>query len=53
MKRTLLMVALILAALVAPTQSGIKYKLPELHKIKTATLSPSYSCRSAEDFQKG
>ena len=27
--------------------------LPELHKIKTATLSPSYSCRSKEDFNKG
>jgi len=27
--------------------------LPELHKIKTVTLSPSYSCRSKEDSQKG
>jgi hypothetical protein len=27
--------------------------LPELHKIKSVTLSPSYSCRSEEDFQKG
>jgi hypothetical protein len=27
--------------------------LPELHKIKAVTLSPSYSCRSKEDFQKG
>ncbi len=27
--------------------------LPELHKIKVVTLSPSYSCRSKEDFQKG
>src|SRR5579864_4646073 len=27
--------------------------LPELHKIKKITLSPSYSCRSKEDFQKG
>jgi hypothetical protein len=27
--------------------------LPELHKIKRATLSPSYGCRSAEDFAVG
>lgn len=27
--------------------------LPELHKIKTATLSPAYSCRSKQDFRKG
>jgi len=27
--------------------------LPELHKIKRITLSPSYSCRPAQDFQKG
>jgi hypothetical protein len=29
------------------------FGLPELHTIKTITLSPAYSCRSAEDFQKG
>jgi hypothetical protein len=27
--------------------------LPELHKVKTVTLSPSYSCRSKQDFRKG
>lgn len=27
--------------------------LPELHTIKTATLSPSYSCRSKEEFRGG
>jgi hypothetical protein len=27
--------------------------LPELHIIKTVTLSPSYSCRSKEEFQTG
>jgi hypothetical protein len=26
---------------------------PQLHTIKTATLSPSYSCRSHEEFQTG
>src|SRR3982751_2678845 len=29
------------------------YGLPELHTIKTVTLSPSYSCRSQEDFSRG
>src|SRR5262245_6443963 len=27
--------------------------LPELHVIKTVTLSPSYSCRSREEFRTG
>jgi hypothetical protein len=27
--------------------------LPELHAIKTVTLSPSYSCRSKEEFRDG
>src|SRR5258708_12884891 len=27
--------------------------LPALHKIKTVTLSPSYSCRPKEEFQRG
>ncbi len=27
--------------------------LPELHKIKSATLSPSYSCRPEEEFRRG
>jgi hypothetical protein len=27
--------------------------LPQLHTIQTVTLSPSYSCRSSDDFQKG
>ena len=29
------------------------FGLPQLHKINTITLSPSYSCRSVEDFQQG
>jgi len=33
-----------------PTQ---KFELPELHTIKTATLSPSYSCRPPDEFQRG
>ena len=30
-----------------------KYKLPKLHTIETATLGPSYSCRTADEFQRG
>lgn len=29
------------------------FGLPELHTIKTVTLSPSYSCQSQEEFGKG
>ena len=30
-----------------------KIEVPELHTIKWATLSPSYSCRPTEEFQRG
>jgi|ERR1700752_100032 len=30
-----------------------KDNLPELHKIKTVTLGPSYSCRPADEFKRG
>ena len=36
-----------------PQQPREDSGLPELHRIRTATLSPSYSCRSEEEFQKG
>lgn len=36
-----------------PQQPREDFGLPELHRIKTVTLSPTYSCRSEEDFQKG
>lgn len=29
------------------------FGLPELHKINSATLGPSYSCRPQEDFKRG
>ncbi len=29
------------------------FGLPQLHTIKTITLSPPYSCRTTEEFQKG
>ena len=51
--RTLLtLIALTLLAAIA-TFAQDTYKLPELHTIKTATLAPSYSCRSTEEFQTG
>ena len=54
MKSILLIVAMTLAAGAARAQTPQPdYGLPDLHKIKTVTLSPSYSCRSKEDFQKG
>jgi hypothetical protein len=45
---------LVLATIAASAQQPKEdYDLPELHTIKTVTLSPSYSCRSSEDFQRG
>lgn len=41
------------ASCVAPTIAAPDLGLPELHKIQRVTLSPSYSCRSSEDFHKG
>ncbi|HEY0380413.1 MAG TPA: hypothetical protein VGC87_26100 [Pyrinomonadaceae bacterium] len=57
MKKLALVVVLLLAAtgstLAQGAASAQDYGLPELHVIKTVTLSPSYSCRSEEEFQKG
>jgi hypothetical protein len=44
--------ALTIAAVSAFAQKP-NYGLPDLHTIKTITLSPSYSCRTPEEFQKG
>jgi hypothetical protein len=41
------------AASVAAQNTAQNLALPELHEIRTVTLSPSYSCRSSEDFQRG
>jgi hypothetical protein len=41
------------AASTNPQQKKEGLGLPELHKIKTATLSPSYSCRSKQEFRRG
>ena len=41
------------SALFAFQQQQTELGLPELHTIKTATLSPAYSCRPPEEFQAG
>src|ERR1043165_2535067 len=52
MKRVLFIaLTLLLTSITVAAQQD--YGLPELHTIKTATLSPSYSCRSPEDFSRG
>ncbi|HJU55860.1 MAG TPA: hypothetical protein VJ715_14850 [Pyrinomonadaceae bacterium] len=58
MKKVALVAVLLLVAIVpASAQKSVAarddYGLPELHVIKTVTLSPSYSCRPEEEFQKG
>ena len=53
MKAALALAALVLTAASSPTQQLRDVRLPELHKIKTATLAPSYSCRSKEEFRRG
>ena len=54
MKRLLIVAAALLMSSAAQAQTSQQSSpLPELHRIRTATLSPSYSCRSKEDFQKG
>ena len=51
MKRVIFVaLTLLLASSAAAAQDS---GLPELHQIKKVTLTPSYSCRSKEDFQKG
>lgn len=52
MKRVLF-VALTLLLASSAIAKAQDYGLPELHTIKTVTLSPSYSCRSQEDSAKG
>jgi hypothetical protein len=51
MKRPFFVALLLLAA--GSVVAAQNYELPELHTIKTATLSPSYSCRSQEEFSQG
>ncbi len=55
MKNIILSLIITLAASVSLSAQNVaqKYELPELHTIKTVTLSPSYSCRPSDEFQKG
>jgi len=55
MKNIILSLIITLAASVWLLAQNVaqKYELPELHAIKTVTLSPSYSCRPSDEFQKG
>ena len=54
MKPLFLAASVFLITLPPALQSPQKnFDLPELHKIRTTTLSPSYSCRSKENSQKG
>src|ERR1043166_4793909 len=47
-------ILLLILTVSAVAQSATQnFGLPELHTIKTVTLSPPYSCRSREQFQKG
>lgn len=52
MRPPCLIALLLLSAASAAAQTGTG-ELPELHTIKKVTLSPSYSCRPPQDFQKG
>jgi len=51
MKRLIFVALALLVASSAVADQN--YGLPELHTIKTVTLSPSYSCRSPDEFQNG
>ena len=58
MKSTFAFAALFLIAAASPLQQKQPrppedFGLPALHEINTVTLSPSYSCRSEEDFRRG
>ena len=55
MKNIILLLIVTLAGSVSSSAQKVaqKYELPELHTIKTITLSPSYSCREKDEFQKG
>jgi hypothetical protein len=54
MKAMLVLAPMFLAlAASLPQKKQEDFGLPELHKIKTATLSPSYGCQSQEEFQQG
>ena len=47
------LVVLVASISLVAQNTNQKYELPELHTIKTVTLSPSYSCRSSVESQQG
>lgn len=54
MKTLILSITLVALGLFHSGQSSDpKFELPTLHQIKEITLSPSYSCRSSEEFGRG
>ncbi|MGH9521322.1 MAG: hypothetical protein ACRD3E_02185 [Terriglobales bacterium] len=54
MKAFVVLILALSSAITAAGQARLSDNdLPVLHRIQTVTLSPSYSCRSKADFQKG
>ncbi len=55
MKNIILSLVITLTASVSLLAQNVaqKYELPELHTIKTITLSPSYSCREKDQSRQG
>jgi hypothetical protein len=55
MKNLILSVVVVgaLCLIAGGKNSDLNVGLPKLHQIKIASLSPSYSCRSSEEFRKG
>jgi len=53
MKAVLLLASLLVLSISASSQHKHDFGLPELNVIKTAELSPNYSCRSEAAFRQG
>jgi hypothetical protein len=53
MKAALTLVSILFMAVWPNAQQVQDFGLPELHKIKTATLAPSYGCRTKQEFRRG
>lgn len=49
----ILVITLVAGVPMFAQDSSPKLDQPELHRIKAITLSPSYGCRPAEEFQRG
>lgn len=49
----IVLASILLALMAFAPATRPELRLPELHKIKTVTLSPSYGCRSREEFKSG